>query len=325
MKITSKIGQHDCMIPGSTTNNMQCSIQMCLKEDNGHFQHVIYHFVQHETQYVSYQHYHILFIRSWSTAKYLGFIHYKSPRSSPHISSYLRFSQVNFYGQKFHIKVLTVGPAQTHTHTHNDPKHTLSANGSPAVCISSFYPTSSYTPFICEYYISVELQQCFWSLQVKQSTKQYNYSIRITPLCCINWELYQVMSCVPISNIILWITIRFSTSASASASEEDSPWAGAIRRDSTPSFSARRRSLSAFLCCSSYSKTYILIYFSKQSRFYWSKFLKLYVSGYTLLRTWSKQSRIRLCSIKYAEHRHSSIQNLTHKNWMDRTIFKTSA
>ena len=90
------------------------------------------------------------------------------------------------------------------------------------------------------------------------------------------------------TNIILWITMRFSTSASAS--EEDSPWAGAIRRDSTPSFSARRRSLSAFLCCSTYSKIYIVITFSKQSSFYWSK---LHVSIYTLIHTWSKQSWMR--------------------------------
>jgi hypothetical protein len=92
-----------------------------------------------------------------------------------------------------------------------------------------------------------------------KKSKAQNHIItrKNNPLCCTNWELYRVMSRVPILNIILWITIRFSTSASAS--DEDSPWAGAIRRDSTPSFSARRRSLSAFLWCSSYSKIYILI------------------------------------------------------------------
>jgi hypothetical protein len=75
--------------------------------------------------YVSYQHYHILLIRSWSTAKYLGFIQYESPRFSPHRSSYLRFLHLNFYGQKFHIKILNYGPEPKHTHTHNDPEHTL--------------------------------------------------------------------------------------------------------------------------------------------------------------------------------------------------------
>lgn len=107
--LQSKFRQHYFMIPRHTTNNMSCSIQMPLK-DNGHFQHVIWcHFVQHKTRYVSYQHYHILSICSWSTAKYLGFILHESPCSSPHRSSYLTYSHTNFYWQKFHIKVFTMG------------------------------------------------------------------------------------------------------------------------------------------------------------------------------------------------------------------------
>jgi hypothetical protein len=82
---------------------------------------------------------------------------------------------MSFTSQKFIPEILTYeflltgilhkgshnGSVQTHTHTHNDPEHTLPANGCPAICIFNFYLTNSSTPFICEYYISVELKQNF--------------------------------------------------------------------------------------------------------------------------------------------------------------------
>jgi hypothetical protein len=63
--ITNEIRQIDSMILGRTTDNMQRCNQMCLMEDAGDFlQTTLCQFVQHETKYVSYQHYHILFIHS---------------------------------------------------------------------------------------------------------------------------------------------------------------------------------------------------------------------------------------------------------------------
>ena len=52
-------------------------MHICLAETGLHFQHTMCcHFLQYEARYLSYQYCYILFIRSCSTATYLGFVLY---------------------------------------------------------------------------------------------------------------------------------------------------------------------------------------------------------------------------------------------------------
>jgi len=93
MKITRKIRQHDCMIPRSTTNK-QCGIQMCLKWSLPAWDIMSLCSTRNTVCVLSTLTH--LVIRSWSTAKYLGFIQRESPCSSPHRRSYLKILTSEF-------------------------------------------------------------------------------------------------------------------------------------------------------------------------------------------------------------------------------------